>query len=79
MTRTRSSRRSSFGMDCVQCGNELIAPEWTEYRNERQVHHVWHCWNCGCDFESIVSFPADSKSMKDIMTRADIFPSLLVA
>jgi hypothetical protein len=79
VTRARSSRGSSFGMDCVQCGKELIAPQWTEYRNERQVHHVWHCWNCDCQFEAIVSLPADDKSMKDIMTRADIFPSLLVA
>ena len=44
MTAIRSHRRSSFGTDCVQCGSELIAPEWTEYRNERQVHHVWRCW-----------------------------------
>ena len=25
------NRCSSFGMSCVQCGNELIAPEWSEY------------------------------------------------
>jgi hypothetical protein len=79
MATIRSNRRSSFGIDCVQCGSELMAPEWTEYRNERQVHHAWRCWNCGCQFEAIVSFPADNKSMKDIMTRADVFPSLLVA
>ena len=75
----RFNRCSSFGIDCIQCGNELIAPEWTEYRNERQIHHVWRCWNCDCQFESIVSLPADNKSIKDIMTRADVFPSLLVA
>jgi hypothetical protein len=79
MTMKRTHRRSSFGTDCVQCGSELIAPEWTEYRNERQVHHVWRCWDCDREFESIVSLPVDGKSMKDIMTRADVFPSLLVA
>ncbi len=29
-----SKCRSSFGTDCVQCGNELIAPERSEYRAE---------------------------------------------
>jgi len=72
---TISNRRSSFGMKCVQCANELIAPEWSEYRNERQVHHVWHCWKCDCCFETVV----DTKSIEDIMTRDDIFPTLLVA
>jgi len=71
--------RSSFGMSCVQCDNELIAPEWTEYRNKRQVHHVWHCWRCDCRFESLVSFPTDTKSVKDIRARGDIFPLPLVA
>jgi hypothetical protein len=28
---------------CVQCNNELIAPEWSEYRNERQIRHLWRC------------------------------------
>ena len=79
MTKTRIKHRSSFGMECVKCERELIAPEWTEYRNERQVHHVWHCCDCDRQFETIVSLPADNKSMKDIRTRADVFPSLLVA
>ena len=70
------SRRSSFGMDCVQCGTELIAPEWTEFRNERQViHHVWHCSRCDCSFETIVKI----KSMEDSRTSEDSLPSLLVA
>jgi hypothetical protein len=68
------NRRSSFGMSCAHCDNELIAPEWSEFRNERQVHHVWRCWNCDCCFETIV----DTKSIEDIMTRDDIFPALLV-
>ncbi|MGA2842660.1 MAG: hypothetical protein ABSG18_21325 [Steroidobacteraceae bacterium] len=79
MTTILSNRRSKFGMTCVQCSNELIAPEWSEYRNERQVRHLWHCWKCDWSFESLVSFPAVTKSMKDIKTGDNIFPSLLVA
>jgi len=79
MTTILSNRRSKFGITCVQCSNELIAPEWSEHRNERQVRHLWHCWECDFCFESVVSFPADSKSMKDIQTGAVFFPSLFPA
>ena len=40
MTTILSNPRSKFGMTCVQCSDELIAPEWSKYRNERQVHHA---------------------------------------
>jgi ribosomal protein L37AE/L43A len=79
MTTILSNRRSKFGMTCIQCSNELIAPECSEYRNERQVRHLWHCWECDFRFESLVSFPAVIKSMKNIKTGGDILPSLLVA
>ena len=54
-------RRSSFGMHCAQCGNELIAPEWSEYRDEWQVHHVWRCWKCDCCFETFVNTAVDGR------------------
>lgn len=75
MTTIASKRRSRFGMSCAHCDHELIAPEWSEYRNERQVHHVWRCWKCDCSFETIV----DTNVTKEPMTRDDVFPSLLVA
>ena len=68
-------RRSRFGMRCVQCGDELLAPEWSECRNERQVHHVWSCWKCDCCFETV----ANIELLEDIKTSDDIFPSLQVA
>ena len=73
MTTKTADQRSSFGMRCVQCGNRLFNPEWSEYRNDRRVHHLWHCWKCGCYFET------DVDSIEDIKTRDDVFPSLLVA
>jgi hypothetical protein len=59
-------RRSSFGADCVHCGKELIAPERSEYRDERQVRHIWRCAKCARSFEVIWS--ADTKSVTDIST-----------
>ena len=61
-----SKRRSSFGTNCVQCDNELIAPERSEYRDERQ-RHLWRCPKCDRSFEVIL--PADISSMEDIVRR----------
>ena len=57
-------RRFRFGMNCANCDNELIAPEWSEYRNERQVHHVWHCWKCDSCFETIVETKVTEDAMQ---------------
>ena len=63
--RTRgSNRRSSFGMECVQCSNELVAPERSEHWSDRRGCHIWYCRKCSCCFESLVLFPADTRSMK---------------
>jgi hypothetical protein len=70
-----SRRRSTFGMNCAQCDNELIAPEWSEYLNKQQIRHLWRCWKCDSCFETIVN----AESMGDNAARDDIFPSLLVA
>ena len=79
-----SKRRSSFGIECVQCDSELIAPERSEYCNDSEIRHVWRCWKCDVCFEVIS--PADTKSVEDIMARIaaivtweDNSPSRLVA
>ena len=79
-----SKRRSSFGANCVQCDDELIAPERSEYRDERQIRHLWHCPKCDCSFEVISR--THTKSIEDIMTRIkdvmrqrDVLRSRLVA
>jgi hypothetical protein len=71
-------------MDCIQCGFELIAPEWSEYRDGRHILHLWRCPKCDCCFEVIS--PADTKAIKEIMTkieavvrRGDTSPLPLVA
>ena len=63
MSSIRPYRRSAFGVTCGQCGHDLIAPEWSEYRNDRHVHHVWRCWKCDCCFETII----DTKTTRDFM------------
>jgi hypothetical protein len=70
-------RSSSFGMKCVQCSNELIAPEGSEHWNDRHVRHLWHCPKCDCSFKTAVLISAVSSN--DIMAMDDILPPLRVA
>jgi len=73
----RSKYRSIFGMNCTQCGDLLIAPEWSEYTDKHHVLHSWSCTNCGYQFESTAFLPA-AESMNDAATIKAFFPSLLV-
>jgi hypothetical protein len=42
---------------CPQCSAHLIAPDWSEYVNERHVRHAWSCDPCGYEFETTVIYP----------------------
>lgn len=43
---------------CAQCGDALLAPEWSEYLDEHRIRHLWSCEACGYEFESEVLYPA---------------------
>jgi hypothetical protein len=73
MPTTVSNRRSKFGINCVRCKEELIAPEKSEYHHGTHIRHLWYCANCETYFESIESIPVEA------MTIDDIFPSIVVA
>jgi hypothetical protein len=69
-------------MHCVQCSTELVAPERSEYRSDRQVCHIWCCPKCHACFDSLVSLPTDNDAMllKNILgADPSLFPALLVA
>ena len=68
-----SNRLSTFGINCVRCNDELIAPEKSEYRAGTHIRHLWHCSNCSARFKSIEQVPVEA------MTADDIFQALLVA
>ncbi len=71
-----SHRRCSFGMKCVQCGDELIAPERSEYRDEEDIRHVWYCPKCCASFGTPAPSLFDVSSMKG---RRNIPPAWMVA
>jgi hypothetical protein len=40
------NRRSTFGINCVRCKDELIAREKSECRYGTRIRHLWYCSNC---------------------------------
>lgn len=46
--------RPGYATPCAQCGDPLVAPEWSEYVNERCIRHLWSCEACGYEFEQAV-------------------------
>jgi hypothetical protein len=73
-----STRRSDCRMTCANCGDLLIAPEWSEYKDEHHVLNLWSSSKCGieCETEAFVPGGVESGEDKSIKT---FFPSLLVA
>ena len=50
--------RSRPIVPCAQCGEALLAPEWSEYFDDRRIRHFWSCDGCGYQFETMVCYPA---------------------
>jgi transcriptional regulator NrdR family protein len=65
-----------FGMRCVRCDHEIIAPHTTELLDDKIIRHLWHCPNCKARFESFPRFPKDAKLVKEVMKSVDVFPPL---
>lgn len=52
------ARLVTYGKNaCAQCGEWLLAPNWSEFLSERCVRHTWSCDACGYEFETAVIFP----------------------
>ena len=44
-----------FGLQCVRCNHEMIAPRNSEFLADGVIRHVWHCPKCKARFEIISS------------------------
>lgn len=56
-TPTRARLATYSKNDCPQCSAAMLAPDWSEYLNERCVRHTWSCEVCAYQFETTVVFP----------------------
>lgn len=74
-----STRRLNCGMACVQCGDLMIAPVWSEYEDERHVVNLWSCAKCGCQLEVKDFVPAGAERVSEETVIKAFFPLLLVA
>jgi len=55
------ARLVTYGKNnCPQCDEWLLAPDWSEYLDERCARHSWSCDACGYEFETTVYFSAPS-------------------
>ena len=68
-TMRASTRRSNYGMACVQCG---------DLKDERHVLNLWSCTNCGYQFEHDI-VPGDTDLVRNEFAIRAFFPGLLVA
>ena len=55
-TATRASLVTFKKNNCPQCGEWIMAPDWSEYLDSRCVRHTWSCEACDYQFETAVYF-----------------------
>ena len=68
---------TSYGVICLQCGDTLIAPEFSDrVADSGIVRHRWCCSRCGHEFETVVQ--ADTRSTLSPELIEQFLPSLLV-
>jgi rubredoxin len=53
---TSRERLETNKNNCPQCDAWMLAPNWSEYLNDRCVRHTWSCEACGYEFETTVFF-----------------------
>ena len=58
---------------CPQCSAWLLAPEWSEYLNDRCVRHTWACHACSYGFETVGLLPGAGKSRR--LTNSEFYRS----
>ena len=57
----------SYGVECRECGDRVIAPECSEHAADGVVRHLWRCSKCGCEFETRIVFDASSPLTPDLV------------
>lgn len=55
-TATRANLVAFKKNSCPQCGEWIMAPDWSEYLDTRCARHTWSCEACSYRFETTVYF-----------------------
>lgn len=64
-------------LECSRCGDEFIAPDYSEFISEQEVRNHWRCSSCGCETETSFRLTPGGTLSPEIVEQ--FFPSLLVA
>jgi hypothetical protein len=67
---TRKFAQARPMIECAQCGEQIFAPDWSEYIEDCKVRHLWACTACGCNFETIARFPDRISAERSRRTKA---------
>jgi hypothetical protein len=67
---------ASYGMSCQQCGDRIMAPEFSEYLCEGAIRHLWCCSKCKHQFETHVVSHVDTSLSPELLEQ--FLPSLVV-
>jgi hypothetical protein len=69
-------KRQMFGIHCIRCDHEIIAPSNTQFLDDRVIRHLWQCPRCKARFESFPRFPKNAGSIRELTAHVDVFPPL---
>jgi uncharacterized protein with PIN domain len=67
MATARIANRSPYGMACTECSEFVIAPECSEYVDEREARHFWSCENCGHYIETVVNLGINARMLAKLL------------
>ena len=65
-----------FGMRCVRCNHEIIAPHKAELLDNNVIRHLGTAPAARRTSSPFPRFPPNARSVKDAMRSVDIFPPL---
>jgi DNA-directed RNA polymerase subunit RPC12/RpoP len=71
-----ASVSSIHAQECTRCGSKLIAPEWDERINAREVQYLWRCLNCQNEFVTLLASDEEPLPIREITE--PFFTSLVV-
>ncbi len=80
MTAVADLRGSADASVCPRCGEQLVAPEWSEYFSEEEaIINLWTCTRCSHRFETEAFQPIDPRPKFDERLVDEFLPALLIA
>ena len=53
-----------FGIQCIRCNHEIIAPHGAELLDDKVIRHLWHCPSCNAQIRILSAISEGSEVRK---------------